>query len=68
MKYSCASPKVDLIAFDEAIDAGDATGLETAVALYRGPLLEGCHEEWVFPERAARPEFVVPVAVESVAI
>jgi predicted ATPase/DNA-binding SARP family transcriptional activator len=43
--------RVDVLAFDAAIAAGDETSLEHAVALYRGPLLEGCAEEWVFSER-----------------
>ena len=45
---------VDVVDFDAAILAGDATSLERAVALYRGPLLESCLEEWVFPERRER--------------
>src|SRR5262249_33158440 len=40
---------VDVVAFDAAIAAGDERSLEAAVALYRGPLLEGCLEEWVLP-------------------
>jgi predicted ATPase/DNA-binding SARP family transcriptional activator len=46
----------DVIRFDAAIGAGDTDSLREAVALYRGPLLEGCGEEWVFPERASRAE------------
>jgi predicted ATPase/DNA-binding SARP family transcriptional activator len=30
--------------------------LEQAIALYQGPLLEGCEEEWVFQERLAREQ------------
>ncbi len=44
----------DLLAFDAAISRGDESSLEVAVSLYRGPLLEGCDEEWVIPEREFR--------------
>ncbi len=47
---------VDVLAFDAAIERGDASSLEQAVTLYRGPLLEGCLEEWVLPEREAREQ------------
>lgn len=47
---------VDLLDFDQAIASGEAASLEAAVALYRGPLLDGCGEEWVLAERAAREE------------
>jgi len=46
--------EADVAAFDAAITQGDAPSLRRAVALYRGPLLEGCGEEWAFPERQAR--------------
>ena len=45
---------VDVLAFDEAIERGDALSLQAAALLYRGPLMEGCLEEWVLPEREAR--------------
>jgi predicted ATPase len=45
---------VDLLGFDAAISRGDLRSLESAVALYRGPLLEGCAEEWVLEERERR--------------
>jgi predicted ATPase/DNA-binding SARP family transcriptional activator len=48
--------EVDVLAFDAAIAKGDETSLECAVGIYRGPLLEGCAEEWVFPERQRREE------------
>jgi predicted ATPase/DNA-binding SARP family transcriptional activator len=32
------------------------SALQTAVALYTGPLLEGCTEEWVVAERVAREQ------------
>ena len=47
---------MDLIAFDRAIARGDAASLEAAAALYRGPLLEGCTEEWAFQERQVREQ------------
>jgi len=57
---------VDVHAFDAAIARADAVSLEEAVALYRGPLLEGCMEEWVFPVREARDQ-VYLVALEKLA-
>jgi predicted ATPase/DNA-binding SARP family transcriptional activator len=47
---------VDVLAFDESVARGDLLSLEQAVTLYRGPLLEGCAEEWVLPEREARQQ------------
>src|SRR5262249_49411070 len=47
---------VDVVAFDQAIAAGDEPSLKRAVAVYRGPLLEGCTEEWIVPERERRAE------------
>jgi DNA-binding SARP family transcriptional activator len=48
--------EVDVLRFDGAIAAGDSVSLERAVALYRGPLLEGCVEEWVPQERETRAQ------------
>jgi DNA-binding SARP family transcriptional activator len=50
------SAKVDALAFDAAIASGGKDALEQAIALYRGPLLEGCTEEWVLGERRMREE------------
>ena len=47
---------VDLLRFDAAIADGDERSLQAAVALSRGPPLEGCVAEWVLPERASREE------------
>jgi DNA-binding SARP family transcriptional activator len=47
---------VDVREFDAAIARGDAASLQQAIALYRGPLLEDCSEEWVFSERQAREQ------------
>jgi DNA-binding SARP family transcriptional activator len=48
--------EIDVLAFDTAIAQGDRAALEEAVSLYRGPLLEGCVEEWAFQERQAREQ------------
>ena len=45
---------------------GDAVSLEEATTLYRGPLLEGWTEEWVFEERQAR-EHAYLAALERLA-
>lgn len=47
---------VDLAAFDTAIRQGDPEAFERALSLYRGPLLEGCPEEWTPQERGAREQ------------
>lgn len=65
---------VDLLAFDAAIERGRIAersevvlaSLAEATALYRGPLLDGCGEEWVFPERQAREEAYL-LALEALA-
>jgi predicted ATPase/DNA-binding SARP family transcriptional activator len=44
----------DAVLFDTAIAQTEVSSLERAVALYRGPLLEGCAEEWAFQERQRR--------------
>jgi non-specific serine/threonine protein kinase len=47
---------VDVAAFDAALARGGIEALEEGVSLYRGPLLEGCAEEWVFQERQVREQ------------
>jgi predicted ATPase/DNA-binding SARP family transcriptional activator/Tfp pilus assembly protein PilF len=56
LSLDVASAEVDVLLFDADIAAGDNAALERAVALYRGPLLEGCAEEWIFAERRVREE------------
>jgi non-specific serine/threonine protein kinase len=46
----------DVVAFDALVKQGDRASLEQGIALYRGPLLEGCLEEWVVPERQEREQ------------
>jgi DNA-binding SARP family transcriptional activator len=48
--------EVDVREFDAVIESGQLLSLARAVALYRGPLLEGCTEEWVFQEREKREQ------------
>src|SRR5579871_4565284 len=47
---------VDVVAYDTAIREGGDAALAEAVGLYRGPLLEGCAEEWVITEREERAQ------------
>jgi predicted ATPase/DNA-binding SARP family transcriptional activator len=51
-----AGASVDVAAFDALMARGDPPSLEQAAALYRGPLLEGWTEEWVFQERQSREQ------------
>jgi predicted ATPase/DNA-binding SARP family transcriptional activator/Tfp pilus assembly protein PilF len=46
----------DVAAFDAAIAQEDRDSQEEAIALYRGPLLEDCGEEWATLERTAREQ------------
>lgn len=46
----------DVTAFDAAVSSGQIEALAAAAALYRGPLLEGCAEEWVGQERGQREQ------------
>jgi predicted ATPase/DNA-binding SARP family transcriptional activator/Tfp pilus assembly protein PilF len=48
--------QVDVAVFDALIANGDAPSLQQALELYCGPVLEGCLEDWVFPERQAREQ------------
>jgi len=57
---------VDVLAFDRAIAGDSDDSLQEAVTLYRGPLLEGCLEEWALQEREAR-EQVYLTALETLA-
>jgi len=55
--FDLTGATVDVLCFDEAVaHASGEHGLEAAAALYGGPLLEGCDDEWVLTERAARQE------------
>jgi non-specific serine/threonine protein kinase len=62
LRWNAADANIDSREFDLAIARGDSTSLERAVALYRGPLLEGCPEEWVLPERNIREQAFIQAA------
>lgn len=47
---------VDVLEFDAAPALTNEQAVEAALELRRGPLLEGCEEEWVFVERRARED------------
>ena len=56
LRLDLSGADVDVIAFDRALARGDCASLQEAIALYRGPLLEGCSEEWCVWERQAREQ------------
>src|SRR5947208_1849078 len=66
LRLDLVGAEADLLVFDEAIARGDAPSLEQAVALHRGPLLQGCVEEWVLQEREAREQAYL-AALETLA-
>jgi DNA-binding SARP family transcriptional activator len=66
LSVDLAGAAVDIIAFDQAVVRGDVSSLEEAVALYRGPLLEECAEEWTIPERQQREQAYL-AALETLA-
>ncbi|MBI3909478.1 MAG: hypothetical protein HY320_00925 [Armatimonadetes bacterium] len=56
LRLDVSSAFVDVLAFDELVARADWASLESATRLYRGPLLEGCTEYWIYPEREARQQ------------
>ena len=57
---------VDVLEFDAAIERGAPASLESAVGLYRGPLLEDCPEEWALEGRRLREQAFL-AALETLA-
>ena len=49
-----AGADVDFLEFDRLVQQEDSASWERAVALYRGPLLEGWNEKWATDARARR--------------
>jgi predicted ATPase/DNA-binding SARP family transcriptional activator len=66
LRLELGGASVDALEFDEAIKKRDPTLLETAVQLYRGPLLEDCAEEWALEGRRQREQAVIG-ALETLA-
>ncbi len=56
LRLDLSDAEADVIAFDAAIARGDAASLQAAIALYTGPLLEGCAEAWAENERRVREQ------------
>src|SRR5579871_1553063 len=56
LRLDLAGVDVDLITFDSGMKRADHASLAEAVALYQGPLLEGCEEEWIVLERQQRQQ------------
>jgi predicted ATPase/DNA-binding SARP family transcriptional activator/Tfp pilus assembly protein PilF len=56
LRLDLAGAFADVLAFDAAIGRGDPMSLRSAIALYRGPLLEGCIEPWALQERLFRAQ------------
>jgi predicted ATPase/DNA-binding SARP family transcriptional activator len=67
LRLDVSHMEVDVLAFDAALAEGEEAGLERAVALYRGPLLESYTDAWILPERAAREEAYLD-ALETLAV
>src|SRR5205085_7003779 len=78
LSLDLSGAQIDVVAFDQAIARGQersdppasrvpgGASLEEAISLYRGPLLEGCVEEWAFQERQAREQAYL-AALETLA-
>src|SRR5262249_10161198 len=56
LRLDLSGADCDLAAFDQAMARGDVGSLQDAVALYRGPLLEECLQQWAGAERGAREQ------------
>ena len=66
LRFALAGAWADVAVFDAAVQQEGAGALATAVAVYRGALLEGCEEEWLTPERQVRAE-MYHTALETLA-
>lgn len=56
LRFNASGVEVDVLTFD--------TDPAAALELYRGPLLQGCTEEWVFPERQRREDAYITTRLQ----
>jgi predicted ATPase/DNA-binding SARP family transcriptional activator len=56
LSFDVSGADIDVLRFDAAIRRGERVALEEAISLYRGPLLQGCSEDWLLPERSHREQ------------
>lgn len=56
---------VDAVEFDTLAESDNLEDLTRACSLYRGPLLEGCAEEWVLVDRQSREETFLTAAEKA---
>src|SRR5262249_52291474 len=56
LRFDLAGADCDVYAFDLAARKEDLACLHDAIALFRGPLLEDCLEDWAMPERESREQ------------
>ena len=56
MALNLDGAEADVLRFDAALRGGRPEEWQAAVALYAGPLLEDCAEDWALTERAVREE------------
>ena len=61
LRFDLSGASADVVEFDQALRKTASRmpseeALARAVALYRGPLLPDCADEWVLPERAERAQ------------
>ena len=66
VSFDLSGADCDVVEFDAALAKGDVAALESAIALYRGPLLKGHKEDWLLAEREAREQNYVN-ALETLA-
>ena len=66
IRLDLSDANVDLIQFDMALASSEVKVIESAIPLYKGHLLEGCVEEWVYQERIVREQQFLQ-AIEQVA-
>jgi len=61
VRLDIAEDNVDVLVFERLAAIGDTPSLRQCTDLYRGPLVEGCAEEWVVEERRRMEKLFVSV-------